>query len=534
MKKILFPLSFFVVLILLACSLYGPYLHNPMFFDDVGLTIDNQVIADNALNFGFFDRRWINNVSLGLTARVWGEAPEAYRVGSLILHVLVSFSLFVFIETLVGSTAKKDGPVVAGICAVLFLLHPVAAFAAGYIIERSIQLAALFSLWMWISVHRGVSRNQYGWLVLSCVAYYCAVFSKEHSVTALLVALLVAWHAAENDMRKMAMRIWAPLLMWCLIALTIVLSMRGVVGGAYEPMISEMGGAADDPGGAGFYFRSMINQAYLFFKYVTLWVLPLENWMSIDMREPFPSRWNEIPWVIGALSYLIYPVIVILLYRKTRITSTIVVGLLSPWLLFITQFSAVQYQESFVLYRSYLWALPAMLVPAMLLRKVEKRAQQYGVAIVIGALFFGLTWSRLQTFSSPYLLFDEAVQRLQGDDTLPGAYRVYENRGLAELHENFYDNALADFNKTILLNPSFIYAYKDRGYVFYKQKKYQLALDDFQKTIDLKPNYPKPYIGKGLTLIAMNRHEEGVAALAYACVKLEYGCPVYQANSRAH
>jgi protein O-mannosyl-transferase len=506
--------------------LYGPYIHSPTFFDDIYFFIDPKPIADYVSKFGIFDRRWISTVSFGLTYRIWGADPEAYRVGSLLLHAMVSFSLFIFLGDLLSQKNKKEGQLTAAICAVLFALHPVAVFAAGYITERSIQLAALFSLWMWIAVHRGIAKNQRGWLVLSCVFYYCAVFSKEHSITALPVALLVAWHASDSDIRKTLSRTWMPLLLWCLIALAIILRMRGIIGSSYEPIIGEMANPTEDTNGADFFARSVVNQAYLYFKYALLWMLPYENWMSLDMREPFPSKWYELPWIIGVACYLAYPVIVVWLLRLKRISPTLLVGLLAPWLLFITQFSAVQYQESFVLYRSYLWALPATLVPALLLEKAEKRVR-YAVLVVLGVLFFGLSWSRLQTFSNPFLIFDEAVQRLNGNDKLPGAYRIYHNRGLEYVHLGEYDKALKDFNTVITLNPTYPFVYNDRGYVFYKQQLYQPALDDFNRVIKIKPNIPRPYVGMGLTLMAMGRREDGLISLAHAC-ELGYGCPVYR------
>jgi len=510
---------------IMVALLYGPYVDNPTIFDDVYFFLEPQKYIDSLSWFGLFDARWVSTATLALTYWLSGTEHSAYHVGNLLIHFLTAFSLFLFIRDLLAHERSGQATLPAFTAAMLFALHPVAAFAVGYIIERSIMLAGLFSIWMWIAVHRGVANQSKSWLLLSAWFYFLAVFSKEHAVTALPVAILVAWNAANGNVRKTLSALVLPLFLWTVIAAIIIWRVRGAIGSAYEPLLGEMG--VEYPHTVDFLMRSISNQSGLFFKYLLFWLAPNETWMAIDMRVPFPPTWHAWPWVLGAFAFVVYGVLTAIALWRGWLPRLAGIGLMAPWLLFLTMFGAVQYQEAFVLYRSYLWALPVALLVAFLLSKIPQRGQVTAL-LVVGLVCFGAAWSRLQTFSLPVLLWDEAVSRLDGKDDLPGAYRIYHNRGIAYANMGglYLVQALPDYNKTIKLNPTYPYAYNDRGAAYFELGDYALALSDFNYALSLKPTYLRPHLGRGLTLLKLGRRDEGMADLAHAC-KFGIGCNRY-------
>ena len=521
---LLAPLAGLGIFIVVAL-LYGPYVGSPSIFDDVYFFLEPQKYVDSLSWSGLFDRRWVSNATLALTYRLWGAEHGAYHIGNLLIHGLTAFSLFLLIRDLLAHERDGSANLPAFTAAMLFALHPVAAFAVGYIVERSIVLAGLFSIWMWIAVHRGVADGRKSWLLLSAAFYFLAVFSKEHAVAALPVALLVAWNAANGEMRKTLSSLALPLPLWMVTAAAIVLRLQGIIGAAYEPLLGEMG--AEFPHTVDYLLRSVLNQSGLFFKYMLFWLVPNETWMAIDLRVPFPPTWFAWPWVLGMLAFAAYGGLTAIALWRGWLPRLAGIGLIAPWLLFLTMFSAVQYQEAFVLYRSYYWALPGALLVAFLLSKIPQRAQVTAL-LVVGLVCFGASWSRLQTFSHPVLLWDEAVSRLDGRDDLPGAYRIYHNRGIAYANMGglYLAHALLDYNKVVQLNPSYPYVYNDRGAAYFELGDYAQALSDFNYALDLKPAYLRPHLGRGLTLLKLGRYEEGMADLAHACT-FGIGCNRY-------
>ena len=72
----------------------------------------------------------------------------------------------------------------------------------------------------------------------------------------------------------------------------------------------------------------------------------------------------------------------------------------------------------------------------------------------------------------------------------------YRTSGYSHYVEENYEQALADFNKAIKINPINYDAYFHRAELYKQQKEYDLALADFNKAIELNP-YPPYYLGRG-------------------------------------
>ncbi len=81
-------------------------------------------------------------------------------------------------------------------------------------------------------------------------------------------------------------------------------------------------------------------------------------------------------------------------------------------------------------------------------------------------------------------------------DKLKVAYCV---RGIGYRVQGMYEQALADYNQAIRLDPNFAFAYIDRGNLYLAQKQYKQALADFNQTILLDSNFASAYNGRGDT-----------------------------------
>lgn len=522
--------TLFAAMAIFSCValLYGPFVNSAPFFDDTFFFADPKGSLGNLSLSRLLDTRWVWRGTLALTYWLWGISYSAYRIGNLLIHALTAFSLFLFVRDLLEHERRTGPDLPAFAASLLFAVHPVAAFAVGYILQRSIVLAGLFSVWMWIAVHRGIAGERKSWLFASVFFFYLAVYSKEFAVTALPVALLVAWNASNGSVRKAFRSIVLPLLFWILIAIIITLRVKGYIGTTYETLLLHMG--ITDQATGGYLLRSYTNQSWLFFKYLLYWLLPNGAWMSIDMREPFPPSWHSWPWVAGLAAFFAYGSLAGVALWRGILPRLLAFGLIAPWLLFLTMFSAVFFQEPFVLYRSYLWILPGTLLVAVLLAKFARRTQVLAL-VVLGTVLFGLTWSRLQIFSDPVSLWTESIERLGGNDGLPGAYRMYNIRA----HE--YESrggprnlaaAIADYDRAIKLNPAYPNAHNDRGVARFYMGDYAGALRDFSTALDLKPEYQMARRGRGLALLKLGRRNEGLEDLALACFKFGFGCDLYQ------
>jgi tetratricopeptide (TPR) repeat protein len=81
----------------------------------------------------------------------------------------------------------------------------------------------------------------------------------------------------------------------------------------------------------------------------------------------------------------------------------------------------------------------------------------------------------------------------------------YDNRAFAENNRDLNDQALADENQALALNPNNSNAYMNRGLAYYGKGQYDQAIADFTKSISLKSNTEAAYNNSGNAFSYNNR-----------------------------
>ncbi len=534
-----------MILVISVCALYGQFLLNPIVFDDLPFFMtdhDGRQPVDG-YRYSPFELRSLPYASLAWGKALFGLEMMHFRIENMLLHAAVVVALFFFLTrlfTLLGadstepslvdkaSTNSKFSPEVWAFCAaLLFALHPVAVYAAGYLVQRTMLMATLFSLLAVIAWMRGGESGSRVWLWISVLCYYLAVFSKEHAIMlpAILLALTALQH--ENWLTKFKQR-WMPITGLVLVALFVVAAKRGVLGTAYEIDAPEM---LIDVGSTELsYPLSVITQGWMFFKYLGLWLFPNPDWMSVDMRESFAtSLWSG--YLAAFIAFLaLGGGAVWLLFKRGRL-GLLGFALLFPWLMFIPEFSTIRIQESFVLYRSYLWAVGACALLPLLLDRLDKRI----AGIIVGTAVLAMlpvSMDRLASFSHPLLLWSDAEKLVKDKQDLPGVYRIYYNLSGAHIGMDNSAAAEKDLKITIQLNPDWPFGHNNLGAVLLKQGKWAEAIKEFDLAIEIAARKnmgfnPKPYFGRamayenlGMTELAQQDYEVSCKFGKRGCDKL--------------
>ncbi len=112
----------------------------------------------------------------------------------------------------------------------------------------------------------------------------------------------------------------------------------------------------------------------------------------------------------------------------------------------------------------------------------------------------------------------------------------YVNQGVTDLEKGKYDNAIANFNLAIELDPNLALPYENRGFAYAAKGEYKKAQADFNKeialslsldglpvlghciqlanrAIELDPNFAWAYFGQGMAYRAQDKNAEAIAAL---------------------
>ncbi len=522
---------FLIVLVAAVGGLYGQFLWNPIMFDDLPFFMvdhdGNQPVSN--YQFGLLELR-----SLPYATLAWGKAWFGldlwhFRVENMVLHLTVVTALYFFLRALsqwvVKSSAQPhlNPDITAFFGALIFAIHPVATYAAGYLVQRSIVMATLFSVLAMLAYLHGSLSSRRRWLWVSVVCYYFAVFSKEHAI--MLPAVIFALGVLVNTGWRVQLRKqWGVFAAFALIALVVILAKKGMLGSVYEIY---GGSLLQDANRDLAYPLSVLTQAWLFFKYAGLWLAPNPDWMSIDMREPFAQEVLSI-YLVAMLAFLAWGVTAVWLLLQRGRLGLLGFAMLFPWLMFMTELSTVRIQEQFVLYRSYLWAVGGFVLVPVFFTMVDRKVVTIVLSVVAFA-FFPIAMERLSTMSHPVLLWDDAEKLVRGRSDLPGEFRIYYNRGTELIKVDRYDEAISDLKRAIELQADLAPAYGNMGAAYLKKHAWKEAADSFSQVISIATKTGerldmRPYLGRAMAYEEMGEMDKAWPDYAVSCELGKRGC----------
>ena len=452
--------------------------------------------------------RWLSDATYGWAYRAFGPDLAWQRLVNAALHGCTGIALFAFFGRVFSGVLKEPRwRSFAFVGALVFVVHPVAVYAAGYLMQRSMLLATLFSVIALACALEGLLRRSLPWYTAAAAAYVLALSSKEHAIMLPAVGLVLAV-LVRGISRGALLRLAVWLAVCAVAAAVMILARRELIGAAYEPfgpaMLARLGVEARMA-----LPLSMENQATLFFRYVATWLLPWPGWMSADIHTAFPTALLGWPQTAGFAAWLAWAVAGVALLARGGRAGLAGFAMLAPWLLSLTEFAVVRVQEPFVLYRSYLWmiGLPA-LVP-LLLGPLAPRWRTAAAALACLALAAG-AHERLRTFRSAFALWDDAARK-NTDPGAPLVERALYSRGLVLLDRGELEAARADFERAVELNPGSPDAHLTRGTWRLHSGRLAEALADFDRALALDPAYASAYNQRCVARARLARFEAAVA-----------------------
>ena len=509
-----------MLLVCLSAAVYVPWLDNPLVFDDpnilksVGLTDYAQVpFSLSPRQFPYF--------TLGFEYVVSNGNLHVSRSVALVLHALNSFLLFLLAQRLLARVlAPRRAFITALGVAAIFVVHPVAVYGVGYLIQRTILFATLFLLLSALQFDQALSERSWRRALFAGICFGLAAMSKEHAVAGLVSVLGLVWLDKPATGTKRVPMIVAFLAAALPCALWVASLQLGFVAIAYEPDAHALISAAGFPDAGsrlGNWMLSAALQCLFFFRYLGLWWWPDPANMSIDIRPDF-SRLAHFPWLlIGPVAFAALAGAVAFSMASKRVRPELKLtayGLLWAMGLFLIELSTVRFQEAIVLYRSYLWAPGFLLALAGLASLIPARVAAALATVAVLALY-PLTWGRLDTFSDELKLWQEAALKLPQPES-PGAIRIHYNLGLFHLRSRQPKEALDEFEWVIRQDPLSFPGYWGRSSVHVSRNELALAVDDLHTVIRLQPDYGMAHFQLGLLLRRMGKTEESQLALAKA------------------
>lgn len=446
LQVVLFAVAMSVGLI----ALYSAGFGHQLIFDDIR-AYNDAISGASSIAFGF---RGLWVASYRFIHDVFGAELYWQRVFNVVLHIINVFLLWVLTSMLIKKALREEHldasirnpapsptdpfvlvDVAAPVAVIAWAFNPVAVYAVQYLTQRSTLMATAFTVAALITFIAALEAKspvrRFAWMTGTAVSYFLAVWSKEHAApgVALLLPLYLYWRRPSF---KKFRATGLVLLVLTVAAAVVMVSRKGwVIGAATEDMVRPFLLQLDAlrPGASEqVYFLSLINQAWLFFRYGLLWVVPWVGWMSIDIRPPFPLTWYAFPYVLGGAALIVVVVAGVwaLLVRRGR-ASLLGLLVLIPAILFSTELAFVRLQEPFVLYRSYLWsiAIPPLLAMALSFLFAERQwIVAVGLLLVVGFGF--LSFDRIVSLRDERQAWGDALAKIDpnGPPNMFGRWRA--------------------------------------------------------------------------------------------------------------
>lgn len=465
---------------LAACALYLPFLGNPPVFDDRGL-YSGYKFSDYATSPLGLGLRFPPYFSFAFAEVMWGSV-EVHRLVTLALHVGCGWALFALIRQF------HEGTLLPFAAAAWFVLHPVAVYGAGYLVQRSIVMATLFGLLSILLYVRGLRQARLAGAIGAALAYSLAVLSKEHAILVAAAALAVTPLAGAE--RRFALRYAGLFLAACVpAAILVVLSSKGIIGTTYEPQFEAI--TAEVSRGQGGqpvespWRGSALAQAAMFFRYLALWLWPDTSRMAIDLKVDFAGLWSPGLAAAAVAGFFAWGALGAFLVARRGRGALAGFGMLYTWILFLVEFTVIRYQEPFVLYRSYLWAPGIALALVSLLEQLPRPV--VAIPLLAGVIALPVqSHDRLVSFSGGRALWEDAVAKLPSAP-VPGGARPFYMLGREYLYAERPADAIKVVERCIELYPGTADCHFARAAIHMSFEEHQAAIPYLLRAIVLQP-----------------------------------------------
>jgi tetratricopeptide (TPR) repeat protein len=549
-SKWLYPALIMVV----GAVVYANSLANGFTFDDWPLVVHNPLVDQMDVGAIFSSAYWPQKPELGLyrpltilsyAINQWilGEGAWGFHIVNLVLHsvnaMLVFFCARKFFERSV-----------AGICAFIFLCHPLQTEAVNSVVGRAELLAAFWMLVAWF-----VFLHDVGWRrwVLVSGAILLGCLCKEHAVTMVGIVAVASFAGLPNvtwgreGVRVSFMTRWARFckedllgMLLCVGAVGLFLVARyAVVGGVLLPSQPTF---VDNPLAHVESWERRLTALHVIWHYAKLmvWAGDLSADYSYQAIPIVSSFWTGT--VLGGVG--VFYLLGLFIVSTVRGNSPPIWGLIASWMLLpFLPVSNLWFPIGTIMAERLMYV--PMVGYAILGgfgfwgMKTKWPRYAWVIAVILLALWSKKTVQRNADWYSDYTLFASAVEaapqsakahfnlgnavRDSGDlqGALPHYHRalwiypnyaeVSYNIGVIQQELGHIAEALTAYQNVLSVDTTHVNAWTNVGILFAEKGLPDKAVEAFEKAVQLAPERTDVRFNYALTLQKSNRLDEARA-----------------------
>lgn len=498
---------YFAGLIVLGIALaWANSLHSPFLLDDHSSILSNASIRSSS------PLRWLQppatagetvsgrpllNASFAINHALFGLDVRAYRVTNLLIHAAaaVAFAGVVrrTLSRLWKSPRNSYGPAAAaGICALIWSVHPLSTAAVTYIVQRAESLAGLFCVLTLYGFVRSLDSpaGAKRWQIMSIGASLCGMATKETAVVAPLLVLLYDRAFVTGTFRTALMlrtRFYLALAATWLMLVTLILLNPG------------RGGSAGTASAVNVW-AYFLTQCSAILHYLRLVVWPTGQ--VFDYGTPVVESLGAV------LPHMLFLAVAALATCWGLIRNHAAGFLGACFFVLLAPSSSVipVSTQTIAEHRMYLALMPVVFAGVLLTRRYLRSTPvrlATAAAIVIG--LGAATHARNAIYSSELSLWQDTVRKA------PKNPRAHNNLGLALVKTGRLQEATEAYLKAIELQPNHAYAHSNLANVFVTQGRWVDASRHYAAAVTADPTDLDARVNLGHALAGAGKREEAKA-----------------------
>ncbi len=490
---IYFPVILSLVFIAFLPSLRGSFLN----WDD-----DTHILENNAvgrLDLARLRRIFTSTVndtyipltilSFTLEYQFFGYSAFVYHLDNLLLHLGVVGLIFIFAIRL-GLSPKG-----AGLASLLFGIHPMHVESVAWITERKDVLYAFFYMLSLIQYSLYVQLNRWGDWALSLFYGLLSILAKPMALSLPLILFLCDWFwqrpLNRNTLRD-TIKEKAPFFL-------VIVSITGITYSLHARI------PGTNPG------EAILIWIWTFSFYIQKFFLPLD--LSPFYALPKPVSLAQPEYLIAVGVFCLFWA---LLLRQRCSRWLVFAGLFYfASIFFLLRFDDLKDNHVVADRFMYLPSLGFCLLAGWGFEKILNKlkttqAPKITRAFVYGGLGLVLlalgvkTYGQSRLWANNIYFWDWLIEKR---DNIPSAYNY---RGVAYLAEGRYEPAIADFNRALKLQPSYVKPYYNNALAYRHLGKYPLAIQNLNDAIRIDPDCIRCYNLRGLIYKKMGQYDLAV------------------------
>lgn len=503
-----------LLLVVITAAAMSPVVFNDYItLDDEQFITSNPIVQDGdvakALRKQLYSPHYKPLVYLGWIAEVavFGNNPHVMHFNNLLLHLVSTVLVFFFMLRLAQywPVTKPHDKAIAFFSALLFGIHPLHVESVAWAIERKDVLFGVFYVGGLLSYIKYVQQGQKKYLYFTAALYMLSLLSKSMGITLVGVVFLIDWAAGRRNWKELIIEKW-PLYIPLLISLVlygIIYHPRktGTSLANFTEVASPPDNIADLP---GFYQRIIIAAfRYCFFVIHTLVPAKLA---LVYPREPILG-WAG-PFIHLALVIAGLLASLPLIWKKHRDLLITGIGFFTMSILPIlveegpgTNFGSDRY--------TYIPSIGMfLLISAFACHYLPQKTGKWTAGQLVLAAYCAIlavgTFFQARKWGDSYALYDQAVNNYAMN------WVAMHYRGGANEDRGDIDAALADFSRSIEMDPSRFRPWFARGTLYLKLQKYNEAIHDFTMTLERNPTYEKAWVNRGNAYRDLNQNDNAI------------------------